>query len=334
MYECSGGHVEGRPSRHRRGSPSYKLFVFGDSFVDVGNINKTENSLMSRSWYYPYGSSDAANHKRPTGRFSDGVVQSDLVAEILGLEESPPAFRTLGPNDEVDPSGVNFAVGGTGVSLGTPTLRQQVEQLRSLMRSGAIRKRDLDDSVALISISAGRDYARISGSRSSSDEMMNLSRSVTNEMKNMVKRLQDIGVSKVLVNSMPPLGCTPWESVYNNYTRCGSNGNMMSDVHNTALRQTLSEEDGVLLLDLNYAFKGFVEDGGAGQEQFTSKLAPCCYSSVRGGYCGQVDSRGRKQYSLCDNSEDFFFWDYMHPTQAAWKAVMSLLGDPIRDFLD
>ena len=54
--------------------------VFGDSFVDAGNLPRTsEKTVMSRAWFYPYGISDSAHGNRPTGRVSDGMVQSDIL---------------------------------------------------------------------------------------------------------------------------------------------------------------------------------------------------------------------------------------------------------------
>lgn len=64
-----------QPRRHGR-----MLFVFGDSFVDAGNLAPTsEKSEKSRQWFYPYGISDSAHHNNPTGRVSDGLVQSDFL---------------------------------------------------------------------------------------------------------------------------------------------------------------------------------------------------------------------------------------------------------------
>ena len=43
------------------------LFVFGDSFVDVGNSSPppmADKSMSSRQWFYPFGSSDEAHHKQ------------------------------------------------------------------------------------------------------------------------------------------------------------------------------------------------------------------------------------------------------------------------------
>ena len=65
------------------------LFVFGDSFGDNGNTPKpmvdpvlgtapvTEDS---RQWFFPYGSF-TDGRQNPTGRFSNYMVQSDLVGK-------------------------------------------------------------------------------------------------------------------------------------------------------------------------------------------------------------------------------------------------------------
>ncbi|GJM88116.1 hypothetical protein PR202_ga04143 [Eleusine coracana subsp. coracana] len=324
-----GHHVEGRRSHHPKQPPM--LLVFGDSFVDAGNIPKTAMSVVSRGWHYPYGMS---SKNRATGRLSDGKVQSDFVAKIMGLDESPPPLADLGQNDDddVDPSGINFAVGGTGALMGTPSLAQQVDQLDDLLKNRTIRDRDLKDSVALISIAAGGDYSDIKG-RNGYDQMTRLSRRVTEEMRKVVKRLlDDVGVSKVIVNTMAPMGCTPWESARNNHAHCESQGNTMSDVHNAALRQKMAagfRKDEVLLLDLNHAFNTLLQGQ---QDQFTSGLNECCVAS-KDGYCGQVDNRGQPMYGLCRDPEQRFYWDYIHPTQAAWKAVMDILRDPVKDFL-
>lgn len=62
---------------------SYLLFVFGDSFVSNGFPFIDRLSFWTRSWYEPYGSSYSDNNYRPTGRFSDGKVQSDFIGTCL-----------------------------------------------------------------------------------------------------------------------------------------------------------------------------------------------------------------------------------------------------------
>ena len=174
---AGGGNVTTSKRHHehghdgKRSTHKHKLFVFGDEFADAGNL-ASEASLggLSKSWRYPFGESDAAHGRKPTGRFSDGLVQSDYMAKIMGKRESPPAYNGDGwDGDTVDPSGMNFAVCGAGVlqapnaaSVGrAPTLRAQVRQLRDLVRDGVIDEdKDFKESVALVAFS-GNDYAQV-----------------------------------------------------------------------------------------------------------------------------------------------------------------------------
>ena len=64
--------------------PSYdKLFVFGDSFADTGNHPKGDLQWETRGWYEPSGMSDDDHDNKPTGRCSDGLVQSDFLGTRL-----------------------------------------------------------------------------------------------------------------------------------------------------------------------------------------------------------------------------------------------------------
>ncbi|KAL6653450.1 hypothetical protein ACP70R_009028 [Stipagrostis hirtigluma subsp. patula] len=342
-------HVESRshPAPHRpepRRRELNKLFVFGDSFGDVGNRQKSARSLTSRGWYYPYGKSDEAHDNLPTGRYGDGLIEPDYIAKIiLGPgKQSPPAYMDQEQDDDVDSTGLNFAVAGSGVlevpegEEEVPSLGTQIGQLSRLLRYRVIQKQDLRDSVALIAVSAGRDYRAVEEA-TSSDDLADLSDRVTDAIVDGVRQLREMGVEKVLVNSLPPFGCAPWQTYVNNYTHCDSVGNTVSSIHNANLKQKLGDDaESVLLLDLDTLFTNLVEpkDGSTlSQRQFKHKYTPCCDNQRENGYCGELDRRGNPLYTLCSNPDKYFFWDYMHPTQEAWKIVMRLLQGQIEEFL-
>jgi phospholipase/lecithinase/hemolysin len=132
-------------------------------------------------------------------------------------------------------------------------------------------------------------------------------------------------VSKVLVNTAPPFGCQPFRAWNYNYAHCDALGNTVSDLHNAALRRRLRDLDDVMVLDVHGAFGDVVR----------SRYSPCCAetSGTGDGYCGQEDGMGMPLYSLCPDPDNFFYWDVMHPTQAAWEAVMGNLQPAIQDFL-
>jgi len=166
---------------------------------------------------------------------------------------------------------------------------------------------------------------------------------VVEEIGSAAWRLLELGVSKVLVNTVPPFGCSPWLTRQFNYTACDDSGNAGSDRHNAALRDRLTgEDDDVLLLDVNSIMTDLVapKPGSALAPRLTERLRPCCEAVIAGGddedaegggggggYCGLDDG-----YTLCDHPE-YFFWDVVHPTQAGWRAVMQLLQGPIMAFL-
>lgn len=71
-----------------------------------------------------------------------------------------------------------------------------------------------------------------------------------------VRQLEDLGVDSVLVNLLPPLGCDPWNSRSNNYTKCAKDS--ITGVHNKHLTDKLGDDDSVLLLDLDTVFKSII----------------------------------------------------------------------------
>ena len=66
---CAGQGIEGKVG----GPPRNALFVFGDSYLDTGNENKSKG--FNLPWLPPYGKSYPGT---PNGRFSDGRVFTDI----------------------------------------------------------------------------------------------------------------------------------------------------------------------------------------------------------------------------------------------------------------
>jgi phospholipase/lecithinase/hemolysin len=85
---------------------------------------------------------------------------------------------------------------------------------------------------------------------------------VTDRIVDGVKRLQQLGVDKVLVDTLPPLGCAPWQSLRNNYSTCDSFGNNIATIHNSNLIEQLAGSENVLLLDLYNNFLDLIQNSG------------------------------------------------------------------------
>ncbi|KAL5205186.1 hypothetical protein ABZP36_033395 [Zizania latifolia] len=173
---------------------------------------------------------------------------------------------------------------------------------------------------------------------------------VVRGLREQLRRLRDeVGMRKVVVTNLHPMGCTPMFTRQLNYSGCDQAANAGSDQHNAALRSVLAGLDPAnrtfLLLDLHTPFTALVDDdhrpsssdassrNDETKGRFPVRLRPCCESFSAGGYCGQQDDAGKKQYTLCDDPEQHFYWDDVHPTQAAWAAVADTFTPAIHDFL-
>ena len=156
---------------------------------------------------------------------------------------------------------------------------------------------------------------------------------VVDELESVVSQLQDMGVTKVVVSTLPPFGCSPWLARDSNYTSCLDASNDGPAKHNAALRDRLDGDDDVMVLDVYTVMMDMVAPPAEGSElsaRFKERLQPCCESyDEDGAYCGDPDGR----YWLCDRPEDYFYWDFVNPTQAGWRAVMQMLQGPVMAFL-
>ncbi|CAO2814735.1 unnamed protein product [Amaranthus hypochondriacus] len=86
------------------------ICTFGDSSVDVGNNDYI--STVFKADYPPYGR-DFINHK-PTGRFSNGKLATDITADTLGFTTYPPAYLSPQASGKNLLIGANFASAGSG----------------------------------------------------------------------------------------------------------------------------------------------------------------------------------------------------------------------------
>ena len=88
------------------------LYVFGDSTVDPGNNNYLPTALF-RANHKPYGLNFPGGV--PSGRFSDGRLVPDYIADSLELKKFIPAYLDPAGSDRDLLTGVSFASAGSGL---------------------------------------------------------------------------------------------------------------------------------------------------------------------------------------------------------------------------
>ncbi|GER29086.1 GDSL esterase/lipase [Striga asiatica] len=297
-----------------------KLFVFGDSYADTGNIRKS----LGSSWKEPYGFTFPG---KPAGRFSDGRVLTDYLAKFLGLK-TPLAYEWMKLGGKKIDNGLNFAYGGTGVfdTLGglLPNMSTQIDFLENLMNQSLYTKSDLQSSVVLVCL-AGNDYAAYG--------LQNYIPLVINQLALNLKRINGLGASKIVVTALQPLGCLPRMTRMSSFQQCNATQNLLVGYHNSLLQQAVAQLNNetksptFFILDLYSTFTSVLQQKGEfqGDLKFETPLKPCCMGINNTYSCGSVDEKGNKMYTICSNPKSSFFWDLSHPTQAGWGAVYASL---------
>ncbi|THG20815.1 hypothetical protein TEA_023603 [Camellia sinensis var. sinensis] len=126
---------------------------------------------------------------------------------------------------------------------------------------------------------------------------------VVDQLAENLKRIQDIGVRKVAVTAMQPLGCLPRSTVLNSFQECNATENTAVTFHNLLLQQAVSklnnnskDSSAFVILDLYGSFISVLKTKGnfLGSVKFETPLKPCCMGTSSGHYCGSLDEKGAK----------------------------------------
>eukprot|EP00249_Psilotum_nudum_P009733 c22126_g1_i1 orf=142-1080(-) len=299
------------------------LFVFGDSYADTGNHNKNDPHL-ARPWRAPYGETWPGE---PAGRFSDGSVLTDFIAQYLNISSPLPYSEWTG-NLNVNFSGINFAFGGSGVfdTFGSefPNITVQIDQLNKILTSNDTWWKGRLANSSVLFVCSGNDYIALLNKTGGDKKLPFFIPSVVNQIVTDLSRLYDIGMRRFLVATLEPAGCLPSLTRSSNFSRCNQTYNVWSSFHNRLLvseLKTLQNRAGsqVKILDQFNSFQTVLST--ASKHGFSENpLQPCCLAKI-GATCGDIDSAGKALYTVCSSPERAFFWDGAHPTLAGWSAV-------------
>ncbi|KAK4481172.1 hypothetical protein RD792_012053 [Penstemon davidsonii] len=328
-----------------RSTKPMKIFVFGDSYADTGNVRN------GSSWKEPYGITFPG---KPAGRFSDGHVYTDYFAKLLGVR-SPIPYRAwmkyLG-GKKLYESGINFAYGGSGVfdtysNVIVPNMTTQIDFFEKLIKeSHVITKTDLQSSVVHVSL-AGNDYGMYgvyTAKGGTPQGIKSFIPFVINQLELNLRRIREIGVSKITVTGLEPLGCFPLVTQFSSFKQCNATLNLIPNYHNHLLHQVVAKLNNenshskIFILDLYNSFTNVINHKGAhdaqGQLKFETPLKPCCMGIRSGLDCGDVDANGTKMYTVCSDPKSSFFWDMVHPTNVGWRAVFINLKSSLKQFFE
>ncbi|PON73414.1 Lipase [Parasponia andersonii] len=196
------------------------VIIFGDSIVDTGNNN---NNLLSpaRSNFPPYGRDFRGG--KPTGRYSNGKVPSDLLVDELGIKELLPPYAApkLTPQDVL--TGVCFAVGGVGYDpltsklAAVPPLTDQLEKFKEYIEklkviAGEERTKFILANSVIFVVLSSNDIANTyftARVRSLQYDVPAYTDFMVSHASEFVKALFELGTRRIAVLGAPPIGCVP-----------------------------------------------------------------------------------------------------------------------------
>ncbi|KAJ6314169.1 hypothetical protein OIU78_017765, partial [Salix suchowensis] len=137
---------------------------------------------------------------------------------------------------------MNFAYGGTGVfpivDVPEPNMTTQIDFFQDIIHEKFYSGSDLHSSVALVSV-AGNDYSNYIATNGSPQGWQPFITKVVNQLVMNMKRIHGMGVKKVVVTALQPLGCLPRITLTSSFQQCNGTVNELFSFHNLLLQQAV-----------------------------------------------------------------------------------------------
>ncbi|XP_064991782.1 GDSL esterase/lipase At1g28570-like isoform X2 [Musa acuminata AAA Group] len=328
-------------SVHRVTSCYSSIFSFGDSLADTGNILASDGDSAGAVSRLPYGET---YFHRPTGRYSDGRLIIDFIAQAMGVPLLRPYLG--GGSDEDFRHGANFAVGGAtalnssffrdkkiDVSWTEYSLQVQIAWFKQLLRStpSVSEPSILGNSLFLVGEIGGNDYNHPFFQNRRVEEIRTFVPSVVEAISSAITDLIKLGAKKLVVPGNLPIGCVPVYLTqfqtqklddYDAKTGCIRWLNEFSQYHNRLLQDEIERVRG-LHPNATIAYADYYESAmrlfeSPKQFGFKEPLSACCVG------CGGPSAK------LCSDPSSYASWDGLHLTEAAYRTIANgLLKGPL-----
>ncbi|KAH0990635.1 hypothetical protein GBA52_002118 [Prunus armeniaca] len=337
LWFCTPTYAEAAkeqlPAAENRTSKFPGLFAFGDSILDTGNNNNL--ATVAKCNFPPYGRDLVGGI--PTGRFGNGKVLSDLIAEGLGIKELLPAY--LDPNLQSPdlPTGVCFASGSSGYDTLTPTItgtlslfkqlelfKEYIVKLRGIV--GEERARAIIAN-SLFLVSAGNNDILISYSliaRKLHCDFPSYAALLVSMASTFLRDLYSLGARRIGVFSTAAVGCSPFDR---------NRGGLLRECLELELEEAawfnskLSSELDYIKTNFTDAKLVFLDiyhplldlNQHPHKSGFQVEKFGCCGT----GTIGVAVLCNEFSQFTCTDASKYLYWDAVHPTERALRIVAS-----------
>ncbi|KAL7601218.1 hypothetical protein Lser_V15G26673 [Lactuca serriola] len=313
------------------------LFIFGDSLFDSGNNNYINTNPNFQAKFWPYGES---YFNPPTGRFSNGRLIPDFIAEFAGLPLIPAYLDPHYHNKEFG-YGANFASGGSGALVETNgglviDLKTQLQYFSDLEKRfrknlGDVKAKQLLSNAVYLFSCGINDYASLLRNNQSSHHHQQYVEMVIGNLTDVFKEIHEKGGRKIGITTIPQLGCLPIARAQQPCNTCYEEFNTIASLHNRAVSKKMKEMtkqfEGFMFANYDHSTALSKRMKNPSKYGFKVGDSGCCGSGpLRGLYsCG--GKRGIRKFELCDNPDDYLFFDSAHPSEAACRQFAELFWE-------
>ncbi|RCV44680.1 hypothetical protein SETIT_9G394400v2 [Setaria italica] len=330
------------------GASCYKrLFSLGDSITDAGNLASVAPNTSVLA--FPYGETF---FRRPTGRFCDGRLIVDFIAEALKLPFLTPFLA--GKTAADFRQGANFAVSGAtalsqqffkdmGLDLAILppfSLDVQLEWFKRVLHLLGPTEKERQDimssSLFLLGEIGINDYNHpFFQNRSFVDEIRPLVPKVIEKIENATKVLFGLGAKTIVVPGTIPVGCMPrYLTMFQSdnpgdYDAAGCIRwlNDFAEEHNRALRRMLGQlrprddHPGVAVVYADYYGAILEITRNPLKHGFRKDVALTACCGDGGPHNSGTLIACNATSVLCPDPSRHISWDGVHLTEAAYQFV-------------
>lgn len=264
-------------------------YIFGDSLSDTGNFNAlTGGALQPPYW---------------NGRFSNGPVYSEIVANSLGLAADP--FFASG--------GTNYAVGGARTDGHTIAALAPIASLQGQLGAFFNGNGGVADSNALYTLYIGSndvfDAIDIAAATNDFNSGLAVIANAASIVGQSLDSLAAAGAKTILVPTVTNLGLTP---LVPNLAKplASALASSFNSLVDTFIQSVLASSSDVRIVrpDLFGLLTDAVNNPAS--YGFTNVTTPC--------YDGYLTTPGT---TVCSNPDETLFWDPIHPTTAGHRLI-------------
>nr|VDD43499.1 unnamed protein product [Brassica oleracea] len=326
------------------------IIVFGDSIVDAGNND--DLITEARCDYPPYGIDFDGGV--PTGRFSNGKVPTDILAEELGIKPTIPAYRDPNLRQEDLLTGVTFASGGASHLLWKPLLLEMkrirkpvLERKRMIMTTQQLKF--FEEYIEKLNGMVGQErttfiitnslFVIICGSNDIANNFFSLPTTqlqynvasftalMADNARSFARTLYQYGARRILMFGAPPIGCVPSQrTVAGGPTRdCVVRFNDACKLFNAKLSANIDgssrtlQDTTLIYIDIYDPLLDLI----LYPQQYGFKVSNlgCCGT----GFIEVTALCNNYTAAVCPVRSDYVFWDSFHPTETAYRNIVAKL---------